>query len=396
VLSSDMDNTEKVVMFLDECRALKVDVLPPHINASHFMFEAKDAKTIRYGLGAIKGVGENASLEIARIRDEDGPYRDQFDFAKRLGQKVNRRVHEVLIKAGALDGLGPNRASMFEHLAEVLRATEQLARDAAAGQFDIFGAVVSQEAPPLPPPPPIPEWDLLERLSYERETLGHYLSGHPIDPLREVLDQVIACTLDKVGDAWEQRRYVKGNDALVLIAGQVSACRKMEERAFLTLEDGRGALEVSLFNDVFREHAALLRSGAFLIFEGQLQEDRFRGGIAMRVKRVWEVDAYCAQYANPVRIVFDTTLENASVAALDAALSQFRPGPTAVKIALHTATARGEIELHERQYVRAVPALLQALRAVPGVTEAKFAIPRAPLPTGRNDRDRDPAMFEVA
>src|SRR5690606_38294514 len=118
---------------LDECRTLNVAVLPPHVNASEFKFEAIDPRTIRYGLGAIKGVGENASLEIARLRTTDGPYRDQFDFARRLGQKVNKRVHEVLIRAGAMDKLGPNRASMDAHLPEVLRATEQLARDRAAG-----------------------------------------------------------------------------------------------------------------------------------------------------------------------------------------------------------------------------------------------------------------------
>ena len=396
VLSSDMDRTDKVVGFLDECRALQVTVLPPHVNASEFMFVATDPRTIRYGLGAIKGVGENASLEIARLRKEDGDYRDQFDFARRLGQKVNKHVHEVLIRAGALDGLGQNRATMDAHLPDVLHATEQLARDRAAGQFDIFGMAVAEDAPPIPAPPPLPEWELLDRLKAERETLGHYLSGHPIDPLRELLEPIIVCSLDKIAEAWEQRRYLKGNESLVLIAGQVGACRKLEERAFLTLEDGRGTMEVSLFNEACREYAALLKTGAFLLIEGQLQEDRFRGGISMRVKRVWEMDDYCAQYAQPVRLVFDATLENANVVALEAALAQFRPGPTAVKIALHTAAARGEIELHERQYVRAVPALLQALRAVPGITEARFALSRAALPVGRNDRDRDSAMFEIA
>ncbi len=139
-LSSDMDNTDKVVNFLDDARLIGLKVQSPDVNASDFMFQALDAKSIRYGLGAIKGVGRGACEAIAESRRGQGKFRDLLDFCQRVDSaKLNRRVLEALVHAGALDGLGANRASLMLQLPEVMKATEQFARERDAGQASLFG-----------------------------------------------------------------------------------------------------------------------------------------------------------------------------------------------------------------------------------------------------------------
>ena len=140
VLSADMDSTDKVVNFVEECRALGLNVAPPHVNECAYRFSVADERSVRYGLGAIKGAGEAALESIIDERAQNGSYADLFDFARRSDQKrVNRRVVEALIRAGALDGLGPSRASMTLTLTDALLAAEQLARDTSTGQNDMFG-----------------------------------------------------------------------------------------------------------------------------------------------------------------------------------------------------------------------------------------------------------------
>ncbi|MCA1715249.1 MAG: DNA polymerase III subunit alpha, partial [Gammaproteobacteria bacterium] len=140
VLSSDMDNTDKVVGFLDEARVIGLGVLPPDVNASAYMFDAIDARTVRYGLGAVKGVGRGACEAITAERDRGGAFADLLDFCKRIDSgKLNKRTLEALVNAGALDALGRNRPSLLLQLPEVLKATEQLAREREAGQNSLFG-----------------------------------------------------------------------------------------------------------------------------------------------------------------------------------------------------------------------------------------------------------------
>ena len=172
VLSADMDGTDKVVNFVEECRALGLNVAPPHINESVYRFSVADERSVRYGLGAIKGAGEAALENVIEERTQSGPYTDLFDFARRTDQKrVNRRVVEALVRAGALDGLGPSRASMMLTLTDALLAAEQLARDTSTGQNDMFGNALAGgdiearfDAGG--------EWPEEKRLAGEKETLG--------------------------------------------------------------------------------------------------------------------------------------------------------------------------------------------------------------------------------
>ncbi|MCK4493591.1 MAG: DNA polymerase III subunit alpha, partial [Methylococcales bacterium] len=183
VLSADMDNTDKVVMLVEECQAMKLTVTAPDVNASEYRFTTHEDRTIIYGIGAIKGVGQSAIEDLILERQQNGQYAGLYDLCKRVKlRKVNRRVLEALIRAGTFDVFNDNRAGHFAELPKALRIGDQHGKMAATGQNDLFGLVMHTEtledkecyAIPVDP------WTEAERLEHERQTLGFYLTGHPI------------------------------------------------------------------------------------------------------------------------------------------------------------------------------------------------------------------------
>src|SRR5690606_29458306 len=184
VLSSDMDNTDKVVPLIEECREMKLEVQPPSINASDYMFRASGPRTIVYGLGAVKGVGQAAIEAILEERRQGGPFRDLFDFCRRVDpRRVNRRTLEALTRAGCFDCLGLTRATAMAQLPMAVQAADQALRDVAVGQDDLFGLAPAEETVPADAPV-LPEWEEAERLAQEKEVLGLYLTGHPVTQYR--------------------------------------------------------------------------------------------------------------------------------------------------------------------------------------------------------------------
>src|SRR5690554_1434785 len=302
VLSSDMDSTDKVVGFLVEARELGLEVLPPDVNHSGYMFEANDAHTLRYGLGAVKGVGHGACDSIAEERRRGGTYVDLLDFCRRNeAARLNRRTLEALVNSGALDALGTNRASLMLQLPEVLKATDQLAREREAGQTSLFGGFAEPAAAAAQITlPEAAEWPLAQKLAGERETLGHYLSGHPLDPWRNELKALVGTDLGQLDALWESgspaRKGGNGNgeggrggwrqEVTAIVAGQVTSIRKRgESQAFVTLEDGRGRIECAFFSEVWMENAPLLAGNRIIIVEGGLREDEFSGGFSLQIGR---------------------------------------------------------------------------------------------------------------
>jgi len=381
VLSSDMDNTDKVVGFLDDARVRGLEVVPPDVNASGHAFAAIDARTIRYGLGAAKGVGEGAVLAIVEARRSGGEFVDLLDFCTRVeGGKANRRVIEALIQAGALDALGPNRASLMLQLPEVLRATEQISRERAAGQSSLFGggddaAPGARVAISLPT---CPEWPLPRLLNGEREILGHYLSGHPLDPWREELQALTGNDLGHLESLFDQRRDRRG-EALVMVAGMVMSMRRRgDNQAFVLLEDGRGRIEAGFFNEAFTEHAALLTRDRIILIEGSLREDEFSGGFSLRAKRCWDFASLCTERARQLSFQLDIR-KGGSLAELERLLDGFRPGNTPIRLTAITGSACGTVDINGAFRVRSEPALLGELRELPGVSAVRLLIDR-PVP----------------
>ena len=375
-LSSDMDNTDKVVTFLEDARAGGLKVEPPDVNASQYMFRALDARTIRYGLGAVKGVGRGACEAIAEAREAGGPFRDLLDFCQRVdSQKLNRRVLEALVQAGALDSLGANRGSLMLQLPEAMKATEQLAREREAGQASLFGGGGDLPAIRIELPQ-APDWPLEQKLAGERETLGHFLSGHPLDPWKSELASLVGSSLGDLDRIFAQGRNNRG-EAQVVLAGLVTQVRRRgDSQAFVQIEDTQGRLECAFFSDAFAEYAPLLQRDRIIIVEGGLREDSFNGGWSLRARQCWDFRSLCAQYGRRLALTLDLR-ETGAWERLQQALDGFRPGGTPLRLDLLTpAGARGTVDLDGRNSLRTDAELLNLLRALPGVSGVSLALHR--------------------
>jgi DNA polymerase-3 subunit alpha len=388
-LSSDMDNTDKVVIFLQETHALGLELLPPDVNASTWMFEAVKPDAIRYGLGAIKGVGRGVCEAIASERAAHGAYRDLADFCLRVkANGLNKRVLEALALSGALDALAANRASAIAQLPGVIKAAEQHQHNASAGQNDMFGASAGAQAGRIRIElPDVADWPLEQRLAGERDTLGHYLSGHPTQPWRDVLDQLATCPLGEIVARYQPpapregenggNRYRRAPETPWTVAGMVVALRKRgDTAAFARLEDETGGIEVSFFREAFDQYAELLVRDALLVVEGGLCIDAFSGNHQVRARRVLTLSEACEQLARLVRIRVNGIGAD-FLPQLREALSDYRGGSTPLRLAgYRNANARADIDLGEDWQVHARPELVRALRALPGVLDAQLRLAR--------------------
>ncbi|WP_296802721.1 DNA polymerase III subunit alpha [Thiolapillus sp.] len=308
VLSADMDNTDKVVHLIEECREMKLDVLPPQVNRSQYQFTIGNDDQVIYGLGAIKGVGESAIEGIIEARTEGGSFQDLFDFCRRIDlRKCNRRVLESLIRAGALDEMGCNRATLMMQLPLALKMAEQHHALQAAGQSDLFG-LSEPEAPPAMGiiPDDVDDWSDEQRLRGEKETLGLFLTGHPIDfyepELKGLVSRIGSLSLDD-----SQKGYGRGKD--VTVAGLVMAVNKRATQrgmmASVLLDDKTGRIELTLFNEAFECCKDLLIVDKVLVVQGKLVHDEYRGGLGLRAEEVSSYEVFREQRLAAMDLMVD-------------------------------------------------------------------------------------------
>ncbi|GMU44304.1 MAG: DNA polymerase III subunit alpha [Xanthomonadales bacterium] len=375
-LSSDMDRTEAVVEFLADARARGVAVLPACVNASEYPFRATDARTIRYGLGAIKGVGLPAAEAIVRERARGGAYRDLYDFCQRVDlSKMNRRVLEALIAAGALDALGANRASLLAALPDALKAAEQRSRDGAAGQVDLFGSASASVAPP-PAMPRLPEMTLIDKLKGEFATLGWYVSGHPVDAAAPWLREIVSCPLGEVAPKVPPGRKGRGAELNLTVAGMVGPMRKRGDNiAFVQLQDASGRLETAFFTEAYAEFGGLIRAGEIIVVEGSASWDDFNNAAQLRVRRAWPLVDACQHHARGLQLeVHDPADDFAG--DLKRALAPWRGGATPLRLRYRRGPASVELEFPESWRLKADPALPELLLRIPGVKSAQWVFGR--------------------
>ncbi len=282
VMSSDIDNTDKLLTFRDEARRMGLQVLPPSVQEGLYAFSVNSEGHIRYGLGAIKGLGEGPIANLLAAR-EHGAFKNLFDLCARTDpRKVNRRALEALIKSGALDELGVERWILLAALDDAIRAAEQVASNAAAGMQDLFGEVIvadeSQDDPYREHRHARP-WTLTELLNAEKESLGSFLSGHPMEAYESEIRKFAPRRI---------RELQASNQGVV--AGLILDLRTIKTQrgpmAVLKLDDGSGQIEATVYNDVFTEHRDLLQKDRIVLLEGRLQPDDFNGGLALRTKTV--------------------------------------------------------------------------------------------------------------
>lgn len=382
VLSADMDNTEKVVVLVEECKSMGLTVQLPCVNHSTVRFSVLDDKTVVYGLGAIKGVGEAALANVMIERDTNGVFSDLDDLCRRADQgSVNRRVLEALIKSGAADTLGPNRPSLLSHLADALHGADQMHRDAAAGQNDLFGLGGPEDAPNessndagASAMPSKDDWTDRQRLAAEKETLGLYLSGHPINEFRLELEKFthgnlkIICS--KAGTNDNQPSY-RQKGVPVIAAGLVMGVRYRDfqgkKMAFVTLDDKTGRVEVTLNGELIERSAHQIVKDDVLVVDGEVSPDDFNGGYKIRAREIYDLGHARSRFARRLVInLHGKQIQPDGLAQLVSMLEQYKSGSTPVCFDYNNGHAKARIQAGQLWWVNPQHELITNLNAFAG------------------------------
>jgi DNA polymerase-3 subunit alpha len=321
-ISSDMDNTEKVVHMVNECYAMGIDVRQPNINECeiHFKSVKTEEKVVRYGLGAIKGVGESALEGIIAERKENGPYQDLFDFCLRVTKKVNKRVIEALILAGAMDCLHDNRQAMLDSVGLALQKAEQKHKDEEAGQGDLFGDAMSFEAENASELVDVPEMPEKLRLKGEKDVLGLYMTGHPIEIYREELDKLVEQKLS----ALRPEKWAKKWAAGLIVEARSKVTKSGSRMGFVAIDDQTARMEVVLRPAVFESCRDILLPDTVVLIYGEVSEDTFNGGIKLDAEQVVTLAESRVEKARAIKVFADATLQPDRLQNLSSVLTPYR------------------------------------------------------------------------
>ena len=371
VLSADMDHTDKIVTLIDECAHMNLEVQPPDINSSQYVFSVSGPMAMRYGLGAIKGVGQGAVQSLIDECANHGPYTDLMDLCARADmQKANRRVMEALIRSGGLDSLGANRATLMHQLPLAMRRADQHAQAEAAGQEDMFGMPVASEATARESLPleTLPDWSDAERLAAEKETLGLYLTGHPIDAYRDDLPQLTSARIADLAGAEPPGERQFGNSRReVVVAGLVVSMRRRGNRVSLVLDDRSGRIEATLFDETFQEYRNIVAPDAILVVEGSLRYDDFLDDWRINVRRITDIDEAREQRASRLLIRWRVNgSADRFVEELRGMLQPFRQGRCPVAVVYEGQGAAARLNLGDDWQVKPTGELLQQLGRLVG------------------------------
>ncbi|MDD3325883.1 MAG: DNA polymerase III subunit alpha [Zoogloea sp.] len=374
-MSADLDNTDTIKIFYEDTVANGIKVLPPDVNASDYRFVPTDSRTIRYGLGAVKGVGEPAVRAILAAREKGGPFKDLFDFACRVDKRfANRRVIEALVRAGAFDTIAPDQpAERHKLLATVglaIEAADQIAANALqGGLFDIPG----EAAPPMADYVKVRPWGERDKLKEEKIAIGFFLSGHPFNAFKDEVRRFVR----------RQLTHVEPSKDLVTLAGVVMEVRaKMTARgkiAFVLLDDGTTPREVSVFSEVFDNNRQRIVVDEVLIVEAKVSNDDFSGGLRIVADKLMTLGEARGRFARALQLRLNGEVGEAGgpVAAVDrlqAALEPFREGECQLRVRYRNAQAEGDLPLGPNWRVRPDDSLLDSLREwlPPGAVEVIY------------------------
>ncbi|MDP2825753.1 MAG: DNA polymerase III subunit alpha [Sulfuritalea sp.] len=354
-LSSEMANTDKIQFFYKDAIDNGLVFLPPDINQSGIRFRPVDGKTIRYGLGAIKGTGESALSVILKARDggDGGPFRDLFDFCRRIDKRVvNRRVIEALIRAGAFDSIDDHRAKLLASAGVALEAAEQAERNAMQGGLFDMGAGAQEDTTHYAHFANVARWTEREQLMNEKPALGFFFSGHPYHAYAAELGAFVKRRLGQIEPQREP----------VLLAGVVMSTRTQMTRrgkmAVVALDDGTTQLEVTVFNELWDAERAKIKEDELLLVEGKVQKDDYSGGLRITADKLYTLAEARGRFARSLQL----TMNGGSDAKrLQALLAPFRNGPCPVRLSYRNGDATAELPLPENWRVRLDDALLAGL-----------------------------------
>ncbi|HTR64056.1 MAG TPA: DNA polymerase III subunit alpha [Candidatus Binataceae bacterium] len=320
LMSLDMDDADKTYKNFAALREMRIAILPPDINQSRVKFAVSEG-AIRFGLGAIRGVGGKTAEAIIAEREKSGPFENVVDFCMRVGaQLVNRRVLEALIKCGAFDSSGLARAALMAQVEDALRLAQKAQSDAERNQMGLFGGVAKNVATALPRREPIPEWDAKEKLKFEKEALGFYITAHPLDKYESVMARISKVTTSDLPSA--------PDGSQVQIAGVVQAVKLKNNKsgkryATFSLEDRSGIVEAIAWPETYQKYEALISGEEPVVARGKLDVDEERAQIILDELRPLSsalLDSYREVRVRAPR----NRLENGGLEALKAAITRYR------------------------------------------------------------------------
>ncbi|CAJ0991403.1 DNA polymerase III subunit alpha [Pantoea sp. Nvir] len=372
VMTADMDNTEKVVGLVDECWRMGLKVLPPDINSGLYQFHVNDNGEIVYGIGAIKGVGEGPIEAIIQARNQNGYFRELFDLCARTDtKKINRRVMEKLIMSGAFDRLGPHRAALMSSLGDALKAAEQHFRAELIGQADMFGVLTKEPeqveksyASALP-------WTEQVQLDGERETLGLYLTGHPINQYLKEIERYVNGR--RLKDIHPTERGEITVAAGLVVAARVMATKRGSQIGICTLDDRSGRLEVILFTDVLEKYRKFLEKDRILIVSGQVNFDDFSSCLKMTALKIMDINEAREKYARGLAIsLTDRQIDDQLLNQLRQYLEHHRSGTIPVNLYYQKVDAQVKICFGAAWRVSPNDCLLKELRSLIGLEQVKL------------------------
>lgn len=359
-MSSELDNTDKIVIFIEECREMKIPPKHPDVNEGEYMFTVNDEGDIVYGLGAIKGLGEGPIESILAARN-DGPFNDLFDFCKRVDlRKVNKRALEALVRAGAFDGWDEERSMLMAAIPEAVKCAEQATQNASAGMGDLFGEVVSAAGDDdvYAEYRQIKPWTTRERLYGEKETLGLFLTGHPMD---DYVAEVKRFSRSRIVD-------LKADRNSQIVTGLVVDMRTVKTKrgdtmAIVTLDDRSGRMDVTVFAETYQTHRDKIIKDAIICVEGEVRFDDFSGGLKMQVKNVLTLGEARLRFAKNISVnIHQQQIDEAFIEQFQQLLVPKIESGCPVIVDYCRSGARARLRLGEQWQVEPSDDLLQRLQ----------------------------------
>lgn len=361
VMSADMDNTDKIVTLVDECERMGIEILPPDLNAGKYKFTVDSEGRIVYGIGAIKGVGEGPIEAIIEARETQGAFKDLFDFCAKIDiKRVNKRVLEKLVLAGAMDNLGPHRASLMASLPEALAAAGQHAKAESFGQSDMFGLLTTEPEDVKQAFADVPEWPEKVWLEGEKDTLGLYLTGHPINQYAEELRYY---TDGRLVDLKPTNKDQMASAVGLVLGVRVMTNKRGRRWAIVTLDDKSARIDVRFFPDMYEQFESVLETDRILLIKGQVSFDDFSGGNTITARDVMDIVQAREKNARALALNIDTQLlEPKKMSQMQSILQAFNGGSCPVQLAVTHPDAEVILACGARWYVTPEDQLLHDLK----------------------------------
>ncbi|GFD88160.1 DNA-directed DNA polymerase [Tenacibaculum sp. KUL152] len=361
VMSADMDNTDKIVTLVDECERMGIEILPPDLNAGKYKFTVDSEGRIVYGIGAIKGVGEGPIEAIIEARETQGAFKDLFDFCAKIDiKRVNKRVLEKLVLAGAMDNLGPHRATLMASLPEALAAAGQHAKAESFGQSDMFGLLTTEPEDVKRAFADVPEWPEKVWLEGEKDTLGLYLTGHPIN---QYADELRYYTDGRLVDLKPTGKDQMANAVGLVLGVRVMTNKRGRRWAIVTLDDKSARIDVRFFPDMYEQFESVLETDRILLIKGQVSFDDFSGGNTITARDVMDIVQAREKNARALALNIDTQmLEPKKMSQMQSILQAFNGGSCPVQLVVTHPDAEVTLACGAKWYVTPEDQLLHDLK----------------------------------